>query len=103
MKEQIGRVCVKTTGREAGKKCVIIDVLDKNFVKITGPKALTGVRRRRANIAHLSFLPHTLDIRKNASDATVTKALKKTDLTDYMGESVSISPMEIQVRGPGET
>lgn len=102
MSEQIGRICAKTTGREAGRKCVIVDVLDRNFVKVTGPKALTGLRRRRANATHLSFLPHKLDIRKNASDEAVAKALEKAGLTDYMKKTISTSLIEIDTRGPVE-
>ena len=30
----IGRVCVKLTGREAGKRCIIVDRIDKNFVLV---------------------------------------------------------------------
>ncbi|HHL41888.1 MAG TPA: 50S ribosomal protein L14e, partial [Candidatus Bathyarchaeota archaeon] len=48
----IGRVCLKTQGREKGNKCVIIDVIDRNFVVVTGPE----VRRRRANMDHLMLL-----------------------------------------------
>ena len=33
---QIGRLCVKLTGREANKKCVIVDIIDPNFVLIDG-------------------------------------------------------------------
>ncbi|WP_457611716.1 KOW motif-containing protein, partial [Methanocaldococcus sp.] len=33
---EIGRVCIKTLGREAGNTCVIVDILDKNFVLIDG-------------------------------------------------------------------
>jgi len=102
MSEQIGRVCAKTTGREAGRKCVIVDVLDRNFVRVTGPKALSGVRRRRVNITHLSLLPHTLDIRKNANDEAVTKALEKAGLIDYIRKSVSIGLAEIGTRGSVE-
>ena len=29
---EVGRVCIKTAGREKGKKCVVVDVIDKNFV-----------------------------------------------------------------------
>ncbi len=29
---EVGRVCMKLAGREAGKKCVVVDVIDKNFV-----------------------------------------------------------------------
>lgn len=102
MKEQIGRVCVKTTGREAGRKCVIVDLLDRNFVRVTGPRSVTGLRRRRLNISHLSFLPHRLDIRKDATDAVVTKALKKAGLTDYMKMNVSIRLLGSDLRGSVE-
>ena len=32
---EVGRICVKLTGREAGRKCVIVDIMDKSFVVIT--------------------------------------------------------------------
>lgn len=44
---EVGRICVKLFGREAGRKCVVVDIIDKNFVLITGPKKLTGIKRRR--------------------------------------------------------
>ncbi|MCL6579366.1 MAG: 50S ribosomal protein L14e, partial [Candidatus Bathyarchaeota archaeon] len=53
---EVGRICVKLTGRETGRKCVIVDIIDKSFVLITGPKSVTGVKRRRANINHVEPL-----------------------------------------------
>jgi large subunit ribosomal protein L14e len=44
---EIGRICVKLTGREAGRKCVIVDIIDKSFVVITGPKTITGSARAK--------------------------------------------------------
>ncbi len=73
---EIGRICIKTAGREKGKKCVIVDVIDKNFVLITGPKSLTGVKRRRANIKHLKPTEEKIKIKKGASDEAVLKALQ---------------------------
>ena len=32
---EIGRVCVKTMGREAGSLCVVIEVKDESFVVVT--------------------------------------------------------------------
>jgi len=90
MIEEIGRIAVKVSGREAGKKCVIVDVIDKNFVLVTGPRQLTGVRRRRANIAHLAFTPHKIEIQKGASDEEVMKALEKANLIDYMKKKVRV-------------
>jgi large subunit ribosomal protein L14e len=73
---EIGRVCIKTAGREKGKKCVIIDIIDKNFVLITGPKSLTGVKRRKVNIKHLKPTEEKIKIKKGASDEAVLKALQ---------------------------
>jgi large subunit ribosomal protein L14e len=92
---EIGRVCVKVAGREAGRKCVIIDIIDENFVLITGPKSLTGVKRRRVNIKHIEPLDKTLNIKKGASDEDVLKAISEAGLTDFMREVVKpvISPV----------
>ena len=68
----VGRVCVKLTGREAGSRCVIVDVIDRNYVVVTGPKELTGVRRRRVNMNHLQPTEDSVDISRNASDEDIT-------------------------------
>jgi len=77
---EVGKVCMKIAGREAGKYCVIVKKLDKAFVLVTGPKALTGVKRRRCNIQHLEALPYTLEIKEDASDKEVIEAFKKANL-----------------------
>jgi large subunit ribosomal protein L14e len=73
---EIGRTCLKTLGREKGKKCVIIDIVDKSFVLVTGPKSVTGVKRRRANVGHLELLEEKVQIDRRASDEEVAEALK---------------------------
>src|SRR5438132_7785921 len=65
---EVGRVCVKVNGRETGQKCVIVDVIDKNFVLVTGPQKISGVRRRRTNVKHLEPTEDSIDIKKGASD-----------------------------------
>ncbi|MCE4617765.1 MAG: 50S ribosomal protein L14e [Desulfurococcales archaeon] len=87
---EIGRICVKTRGREAGRKCVIVDIIDENFVLVTGPKTLTGVRRRRVNIDHIEPTSKKIDIEKGASDEEVLNAITSAGLTDYMREPVKI-------------
>ncbi|MEM2740192.1 MAG: 50S ribosomal protein L14e [Candidatus Bathyarchaeia archaeon] len=79
---EVGRICVKTRGREAGLKCVVIDVIDDNFVLITGPKSVTGVRRRRVNVKHLEPTPYKLEVEKGASDEDVAEAWKRSDLPE---------------------
>jgi large subunit ribosomal protein L14e len=83
---EIGRICVKLTGRETGKKCVIVDVVDKNFALITGPKAVTGIRRRRTNVDHLEPTSEKLELKKGATDDEVEKALSKAKKTKFMKE-----------------
>lgn len=95
MIEEIGRIAVKVAGREAGRKCVIVDVLDKNFVLVTGPRELTGVRRRKSNVAHLAFTPHKIEIQRNASDEEVMKALEKAGLIEYMKQKTKVEPKAI--------
>jgi len=72
----VGRVCIKLTGREAGSRCVIVDVIDRNYVVVTGPKERTGVKRRRVNMNHLRPLDEVLEISRNASDEEVMCLLK---------------------------
>ena len=73
---EVGRICVKTLGREAGKKCVIVDVVDKNFVLITGPKTVSGIKRRRANISHIEPTGEKIEIKRGATDEEIAEALK---------------------------
>jgi large subunit ribosomal protein L14e len=72
---EVGRVCVKTTGREADKKCVIVDVVDKNFVLVTGPRSASGVKRRRVNVNHLKLTEEIVKIKRGATDEEVAQAL----------------------------
>jgi large subunit ribosomal protein L14e len=73
---EVGRICVKQIGRDNGKKCVIIDVMDKSFVLVTGPKKSTGIKRRRVNINHIMPLQDKVEVKRGASDEEVTQALE---------------------------
>ncbi len=73
---EVGRVCVKTAGRDTGRRCVVVDLMDKNFALVTGPKSVSGVRRRRVNVNHLKPLEEKLTIEKGASDEQVAALLK---------------------------
>jgi len=72
---EIGRVCVKLAGRDAGRICVVVEELDKGFVLIDG-----NVRRRKCNLSHLEPLDETLNIKKGASHAEVASEFKKLKL-----------------------
>jgi len=75
---EVGSVCIKTFGREKGSRCVIVDLIDKNFVLVTGPPMLTGVKRRRVNIKHLQSTEERINIKKGSSDQEITEILGKT-------------------------
>lgn len=77
MTVEIGRICIKTRGRERSKRCVIVDIIDKNFVLVTGPREVTGVKRRRVNVKHLSFTNEIIKIKRGASDKEVVVALRR--------------------------
>ncbi len=67
---EVGRVCVKKLGRDAGKRAVVTKVLDANFVNV-----ITAVRpkERRCNVRHLEFLSEKIDA---ANKEQVAKALE---------------------------
>ncbi|MEM0233521.1 MAG: 50S ribosomal protein L14e, partial [Candidatus Nezhaarchaeales archaeon] len=71
------------------RKCVIVDIIDENFVLVTGPKDVTGVKRKRSNIKHLIPTPEKIDIRKGASDEEVKDALEKAGKLEFMKEKVA--------------
>jgi large subunit ribosomal protein L14e len=85
---EIGQICVKTTGREAGLKCVVVDVIDKNFILVTGPKKVNGVKRRKVNIKHIEPTKDKLTISKGATDEEVTEALTKAKNLEGMSKPI---------------
>ena len=74
---EIGRLCFKTTGKEAGKKVVIVDVIDNNFVLIDG-----NTKRRRCNKEHLFLLHEKIDISKGASTSEIKKIFESNGLLE---------------------
>ena len=72
MTVEIGRLVVKIAGRDAGKKGVIVDILDDKYVLVDGE-----TRRRKVNVFHIEPLTQTVKLEKNASHEDVSKALKE--------------------------
>jgi large subunit ribosomal protein L14e len=91
---EVGRLCVKTAGRDAGGKCVIVDVLDNNFVTIDG-----NVRRRKCNVAHLEPLKDVIKISKGASHETVKKEFDKLKIPVWETKSKPKTEKPKRVRG----
>ncbi|CDG64899.1 MAG: large subunit ribosomal protein L14e [Methanobacterium sp.] len=64
---EVGRICMKISGREAGEKCVIVEIIDDKFVEIVG----TNVKNRRCNIKHLEPLDQVIEIKSENPDEIV--------------------------------
>lgn len=71
----IGRVCMKIAGRDAGMKCIIVDVIDDHYVMIDGQ-----TRRRKCNIKHLEPLAQIVQITKNAPAPEIVRVLKELNI-----------------------
>lgn len=72
---EIGRVCIKIAGRDAGKKCVVVDTLTSNTVLVDGQ-----TRRRKCNTRHLEPTPQVLSIKKGASSVEVQKVFESVSV-----------------------
>ena len=68
---EIGRLCMKIAGRDAGRAGLIVEVIDKNFVVVDG-----NVRKRKCNIRHLELLPKKAELKGKTSHEDVMKALQ---------------------------
>ncbi len=93
---EVGRLCLKLAGRDAGKTCVVVEVLDDRHVLVDGE-----TRRRKCNILHLEPLTDTLDIKKGASHETVVKAFSQKGLTAASPKSKKAATRPRAVRGTG--
>ncbi|NHJ12548.1 MAG: 50S ribosomal protein L14e [Candidatus Thorarchaeota archaeon] len=87
----VGRVCVKTMGRETGSYCVIVDVMEGRFVVVTGPKHISSVRRRKCNVRHLEPLETKIEVEKGADDKAVEKALTDAGLLEKFREKIRVT------------
>ena len=72
---EVGRVCIKTKGRSAGKRCVVVG-LEKGFAVIAGER----MKKRKCNIMHLFPTAHKISVSKVSSDEEIAKHLKGVKL-----------------------
>ena len=70
---ETGMVCIKTHGKEAGKKAVIFDIDKKTgFVTIEGP----SLKKRKCNPRHLLPTGQKIAIKKNTTKKELEELLK---------------------------
>ena len=82
---QVGRMCMKIAGRDAGRKCVVVEVVDERFVVVDG-----DVRRKKVNVKHLEPLADKLELKSKASHEDVKTAFNKLSLTVWDKKSKKV-------------
>ena len=86
---EVGRLCVKLAGRDAGQKCVVVEKFDNTYVLIDG-----ATRRKKVNVKHLEPLSETVEIKDKASHDDVRAAFQKLGLPTW--DKKSKKPTERQ-------
>ena len=93
---ELGRVCVKTAGRDAGLMCVIVEKIDDVYVTIDGE-----TRRRKCNVAHLEMTDKMLSLKKGDHDEvkTLFEAEFKIELQDKKAKEKTERPRKQRKAG----
>ncbi len=91
----VGRICVKLAGRDAGKRCVVIETLENNYVLVDGE-----TRRRKVNMRHLEPLGQTLEISGNASHEEIAALLNGQGWSVRTAKPKQAKPRPRRVRKP---
>ena len=67
-----GSVCVKTAGRTAGEKVVVLELKDNNFAIIEGVR----IKKKRCNLAHLIPTGKKIEVTKSITQKDLAKKLE---------------------------
>jgi len=62
---EVGRICVKIAGREAGEKCVIVEIIDDNYVEVVG----STIKNRKCNLKHLEPVDQKIEVKSDDVEA----------------------------------
>jgi large subunit ribosomal protein L14e len=96
---ELGRVVLKIAGREAGKYAVIVENVNDTFVLITGPKSITGVKRRKCNIDHIEPTEHKLEIDSKADDSTIENIWRSSGLIEKLEIKIPVKRAKAESSG----
>jgi large subunit ribosomal protein L14e len=69
---ETGRICIKTTGKEAGKKAIILKT-EKGQPIIQGPH----IKKRKCNPKHLIITDKKINIKENPTQKEINEKLAK--------------------------
>jgi large subunit ribosomal protein L14e len=85
-----GRIVLKIAGREANRYAVIVESINDSFVLITGPKSITGVKRRKCNIEHIEPTEHKFEIDSKADDSSIEGLWRSSGLIEKLEIKVPV-------------
>lgn len=90
---EVGRLCVKIAGRDAGRKCVVVENISEGYVVVDG-----DVRRKKVNVKHLEPLSEMVGVKDKASHEDVKKAFEKLGLAVWERKSKKVSSRPKKVK-----
>ncbi len=90
---EVGRLCIKIAGRDAGQKAVVVEHIDDNYVLIDGQ-----TRRRKCSITHLEPTSIILNLKKGATHKDVAAEFKKLNIILIEKKSKTPKPRLRKVR-----
>ncbi len=67
----VGSVCMKNRGRDAGKKCIVVGLVDANYVEIL---SAARKKRRKCNVRHIEILGEKIELK--ATDEETRKLIE---------------------------
>ncbi|XP_042907337.1 large ribosomal subunit protein eL14 [Parasteatoda tepidariorum] len=88
---QIGRVAYISFGKDAGKLCTIVDVVDQNRAVVDGP--CTGVDRQAVKFKRLRLTKFRLRFPHSTSSKIVRKAWEKEEISKKWSETSTAKKM----------
>src|SRR3989344_6049124 len=89
----VGRVCVKIAGRDAGRKCVVVQPINNHYVIVDG-----NTRRKKVNINHLEPLDQILEVKESASHEEVISIFKESGWEVWDKKSKKPAPRPMKVK-----
>ena len=89
---EVGRLCLKVAGRDAGNKCLVVEVLDDNYVIVDG-----ATRRKKVNVKHLEPLAEVYEL-KGTNHEEIIALFKKMGLSIWDKKSKSAGTKPIRQR-----
>ena len=93
---EVGRLCVKTCGRDASNYCVILEKLDEKYFLVDG-----NVRRKKVNMIHIEPLNKKFNVKKTSTKKDIFEIFKKEGIEIKMSEAPkkrNPKPQEKKVR-----